>query len=109
MSKFSNKFAILDNKSDNKDDMSNDMSNVMSFGSIERTKTNQGSRFHSVSTSSDVEIENKMENPEIKALLKSAKDAIKAKEFGEALKICKVSFLICKIRILIWKKVMKIN
>ena len=41
-----------------------------------------------------------MENPEIKALLKSAKDAIKAKEFGEALKICKVSFLICKIRIL---------
>ena len=33
---------------------------------------------------------NIMENPELKALLKSAKEAIKSKEFGEALKICKV-------------------
>jgi|APCry1669189534_1035231.scaffolds.fasta_scaffold1206405_1 hypothetical protein len=32
-----------------------------------------------------------MENPEIKNLLKTAKEAIKQKEFNEALKICKVS------------------
>lgn len=32
-----------------------------------------------------------MENPEIKNLLKTAKDAIKNKELKEALKICKVS------------------
>ena len=71
MSKFSNKFAILGNESDDKDDMSNNMLNVMSFGSIERTKTNQGSRFYSVSTSSDVEIENKMEKIERKIVRKA--------------------------------------
>ena len=32
-----------------------------------------------------------MDNPEVKALLKSAKDAIKTKDFKEALKICKVN------------------
>lgn len=36
-----------------------------------------------------------MENPEIKALLKTAKDAIKTKDFNEALKICKVTIIYC--------------
>ncbi len=31
-----------------------------------------------------------MDNPEIKALLKSAKEALKSKDFKEAIKICRV-------------------
>ena len=40
---------------------------------------------------------------EIKTLLKSAKDTLKAKEYTEALKICKVklNWLIIKLKILI--------
>jgi hypothetical protein len=34
-----------------------------------------------------------MENPEIKNLLKTAKEAIKQKEFTEALKLCKVRII----------------